>query len=301
MASNKLNSFRITVILVVFVVLCYVDWSPSTGVVQRTRRSPLGTRATKTYDSCEKSGEIGVTFDEGPSKLTKDILDTLKTNNVKATFHLDPTKIADNIDVSKSIIENGNIIGLQFDKTLDTEKIKNMKVSEIKEELEKEAKIIKDALNVNPKFLRIPEGLEENESILQAAEELGFVITTWTVELSGNKSSSDYIKSYTNALKTNNKSNLKIYPQFIDRNIDSDDHISEAWKEIIKSVNDNNAKIVTLDTCLNMKEAYRTDGDASSSTTSSNSGESKSASIPKAISSLSIMIISIISLLVFII
>jgi peptidoglycan/xylan/chitin deacetylase (PgdA/CDA1 family) len=261
----------------------------------------LGTRATKTYDSCEKSGEIGVTFDEGPSKLTKDILDTLKTNNVKATFHLDPTKIADNIDVSKSIIENGNIIGLQFDKTLDTEKIKNMKVSEIKEELEKEAKIIKDALNVNPKFLRIPEGLEENESILQAAEELGFVITTWTVELSGNKSSSDYIKSYTNALKTNNKSDLKIYPQFIDRNIDSDDHISEAWKEIIKSVNDNNAKIVTLDTCLNMKEAYRTDGDASSSTTSSNSGESKSASIPKAISSLSIMIISIISLLVFII
>ncbi|KAG4085535.1 glycoside hydrolase/deacetylase [Neocallimastix lanati (nom. inval.)] len=301
MASNKLNSFRITVILVVFVVLCYVDWSPSTGVLQRTRRSPLGTRATKTYDSCEKSGEIGVTFDEGPSKLTKDILDTLKTNNVKATFHLDPTKIADNIDVSKSIIENGNIIGLQFDKTLDTEKIKNMKVSEIKEELEKEAKIIKDALNVNPKFLRIPEGLEENESILQAAEELGFVITTWTVELSGNKSSSDYIKSYTNALKTNNKSDLKIYPQFIDRNIDSDDHISEAWKEIIKSVNDNNAKIVTLDTCLNMKEAYRTDGDASSSTTSSNSGESKSASIPKAISSLSIMIISIISLLVFII
>jgi len=62
MASNKLNSFRITVILVVFVVLCYVDWSPSTGVLQRTRRSPLGTRATKTYDSCEKSGEIGVTF-----------------------------------------------------------------------------------------------------------------------------------------------------------------------------------------------------------------------------------------------
>jgi len=301
MASNKLNSFRITVILVVFVVLCYVDWSPSTGGAQRTRRSPLSTRATKIYDSCEKSGEIGVTFDEGPSKLTKDILDILKTNNVKATFHLDPTKIADNIDVSKSIIENGNIVGLQLDKTLDTEKIKNMKVSEIKEELEKEAKIIKDALNVNPKFLRIPEGLEENESILQAAEELGFVITTWTVELSGNKSASDYTKSYTNALKTNNKSDLKIYPQFIDRNIDSDEHISEAWKEIIKSINDNNAKIVTLDTCLNMKEAYRTDGNASSTTSNSNSGDSKSASTPKAISSLSVMIISIISLLVFII
>ncbi|OUM63791.1 hypothetical protein PIROE2DRAFT_9591, partial [Piromyces sp. E2] len=60
MAGNKLNSFRITVILVVFVILCYVDWSPSAK--QRSRRSPLSTRSTTIYNSCQNNGEIGVTF-----------------------------------------------------------------------------------------------------------------------------------------------------------------------------------------------------------------------------------------------
>eukprot|EP00833_Pecoramyces_ruminatium_P009796 jgi/Orpsp1_1/1183828/evm.model.c7180000086866.1 len=293
MATNRLNSFRITVILVVFVILCYVDWSPSTGGVQRARRSPLSTRATKTYNSCEKTGEIGVTFDEGPSNVTADILNVLKNNNINATFHLVSSKIKDNLEVSKKIIENGNIVGLQLDTSLETDKIKNMKVNEIKDELEKEAEIIKDALNVNPKFLRVPDGLENNENILQAAEELGFIITTWTIELTGDKSSDEYIKSYTDALKENNN------PQFIDRNYDGDAHISEAWEEIIKKINESKVKIVTLNSCLNMEDAYRTDSKNSSSSSSSSSADSKSAASPKAISSIYLMIMSIMTILLF--
>jgi len=296
MATNSLNSFRITVIIVVFVVLCYVDWSASGGV-QRARRSPLSTRSTKIYNSCEKSGELGVTFDEGPSKVTTDILNILKDNEVKATFHLIPSKIADNLEISKKIIENGNIVGLQLESSLDSEKIKNMKVNELKEELEKEAKVIKDALNVNPKFVRVPEGIEENENILQAAEELELFITTWSVELSGDKLSSDYIKIYSDALKENNKDDNKTYPQFIDRNKDGDTNISEAWKEIIQLVKSNNAKIVTLDTCLNIKEAYRTN--SKNSTSSSNSADSKSSANPKSISSIYLMAISIITIFIF--
>jgi len=283
MPSNNLNSFRITVILVVFVLLCYVDWSPDAK--QRSKRSPLSTRSTIIHNSCINNGEIGVTFDEGPTSTTKKILEILKRNNIKATFHLNPSETKNNQEIAKVIVEDGHTIGLSLDTNLQQEKLNNLSVKEIKEELDKEAKIIKEITGVNPKFLRLPYELDKNNNYLQAIEELGFIITNSVVNLSGESKVDKFVKLYEDKLKENYNKDKKIYPKFIDRNQDGLSTIPEAWEKIIKLLENYNANPVTLDVCTGTKESYRTE----------------SAANPKTISSISAIIISTITIIYFLI
>ena len=54
-----------------------------------------------------------ITFDDGPSKWTNQILDTLKVNNVKATFFVTGKSLYsnDSINTVKRIINEGHTLG----------------------------------------------------------------------------------------------------------------------------------------------------------------------------------------------
>ena len=54
---------------------------------------------------------IALTFDDGPSKNTAGILQTLKANHAHATFFMLGSKMADNSDLIKTILSEGNQIG----------------------------------------------------------------------------------------------------------------------------------------------------------------------------------------------
>lgn len=51
-----------------------------------------------------------LTFDDGPSSVTPQILDTLKQENVKATFFVLGTKVAQNPEIVKTIYDEGHYI-----------------------------------------------------------------------------------------------------------------------------------------------------------------------------------------------
>jgi len=277
MATNRLNSFRITVILVVFIILCYVDWSPNAK--QRSRRSTLTTSSTTVYDSCKTNGDIGVTFDEGPTTSTRKILDILKEKNITATFHLVPSNIKDNLENAKAIVDEGHLVGLRLNTNLKDDQLKSLTVDKIKEELEKEATIISEALGVNPKFLRLPFDLDKNDKYLKAVDELGFVLTNSIVDLSGTDKADQFVKTYEKTLKEQYNKESKNYPKFIDYNQDGLETIPEAWKKIVKLLENYEANPVTLDICTGIKEKYRT-------ASNDMNGQSKSAATPKTISSL---------------
>ncbi|ORX81193.1 glycoside hydrolase/deacetylase [Anaeromyces robustus] len=279
MASNKLNSFRITVILVVFVILCYVDWSPST--TKRAKRSPIGTYSTPVFDKCLNNGDIAITFDNGPSETTEAILKTLKDNNIKATFHLSPSNVSKNVELAKKIMENGHVIGLFYD--ISKEQVKELSSEGLKNEIEKEAKIIKDALDVNPYFIRFSTGLESESNLVKVADELGFIITIGNIQIKGTDSPSTLASSYINKIEDNYNVEQKVYPKFIDSNQEGLINVSEAWEEIAPKLKKYNIKPVTLDVCFGIKEQYR----------SNTFGNSKSASNSKAIYSFSTIILSI--------
>lgn len=256
-----LNSFRIVVLLTVFAVLCYVDWSPSTN--QRVARSPIK-RNVKVYDECNTEGNLAITFDEGPLKSTSDVLTTLKGANITATFHVVPSYLKINKEIGKKIVEYGHVVGLRLEPSIKADELSE---KELTEELKNEADTVKSILGVDPKFLRLPYGLESNEKVLSVADELGFVVTFWQIDLSdGSKAANELITAYETKLNDSYDAQLKIKPKFIDRNQENLPGVTEAWKTIVTKLNGYQVNPVTLDKCLDISSPYRGSSNSNNST-----------------------------------
>lgn len=73
--------------------------------------------AVSTPNKESKSKVCYLTFDDGPSStVTPDILDTLKENDVKATFFVVTSTIDENTDLIKRIIDEGHTLGIHADR-----------------------------------------------------------------------------------------------------------------------------------------------------------------------------------------
>lgn len=73
--------------------------------------------AVSTPNKESKEKVCYLTFDDGPSStVTPDILDTLKENDIKATFFVVTSTIDDNTDLIKRIIDEGHTLGIHADR-----------------------------------------------------------------------------------------------------------------------------------------------------------------------------------------
>ena len=114
---------------------------------------------------CEDEKIIYLTFDDGPGgKITKDTLDILKSENVKATFFLIGEQIKGQEDLVKRILEEGHSIGLH---SMDHKK-ENLYSSDnnfLKEMLDSQ-KIIEEVTGEKINILRFPFGSNNDTFIL---------------------------------------------------------------------------------------------------------------------------------------
>ena len=98
--------------------------------------------------------QIALTFDDGPSNVTEEILDILKNKEVKASFFL----IGDNItpkhkDIIKREVEEGHEIA---NHSLTHQDMTKLSEKEIKEEISKTTSLIEEYAGVTPHFFRPP-------------------------------------------------------------------------------------------------------------------------------------------------
>lgn len=65
------------------------------------------------FKECLFPGQVVITFDDGPSEWTNQILDILKNNNVKAAFFVTGKKLNSNYSINtvKRIINEGHTLG----------------------------------------------------------------------------------------------------------------------------------------------------------------------------------------------
>ena len=65
------------------------------------------------FKSCTEKGKVALTFDDGPSIYTDSILDTLKANQVKATFFVTGIKLntSQSIKIVRRIVAEGHTLG----------------------------------------------------------------------------------------------------------------------------------------------------------------------------------------------
>ncbi|SKA74957.1 Peptidoglycan/xylan/chitin deacetylase, PgdA/CDA1 family [Clostridium sp. USBA 49] len=125
---------------------------------------------------------IYLTFDDGPSNITEDVLDVLNKYDVKATFFLIGNQIEGNEDIVKRINNEGHGIGLHS-YTHNIKKIYSRNKYFIEEMLLTQKKI-NEVIGVKPVILRFPGGSRNrlNKENLKLIHSNNFKIYDWNID-----------------------------------------------------------------------------------------------------------------------
>ena len=122
-----------------------------------------------------------LTFDDGPTLNTPDIVDTLSRYNAKATLFVLEERINLYPDFIKKIVHNGNGIGLHG--ISHSEAIYENETSPI-EEMKKTEKTLRTLLGSGSKLVRVPFGSGYRLTKTQAEHltDNGYIIWDWNVD-----------------------------------------------------------------------------------------------------------------------
>ena len=135
----------------------------------RTEATPAATVAPVAPGSM---GLIALTFDDGPSEITPQLLDVLKRKNVKATFFLQGDHVVAHPDLVRRIHNEGHVIGnhswshRSFDGLSDAEALS---------EITRTNEAIRKITGVTPELFRYPKGVESESGnkAIRAARHVG--------------------------------------------------------------------------------------------------------------------------------
>lgn len=131
----------------------------------------------KTYCKGNTSNkEIALTFDDGPTPFTIEILDILKKNNVKATFFCIGKQIEKHPDIFKRIIEEGHLVG-NHSYTHDNG-IGFFSTQKVLDDIQKNDLVIEGFLGKKPLFFRPPFGVT-NPRIARAVNNTKHFVIGW--------------------------------------------------------------------------------------------------------------------------
>lgn len=120
---------------------------------------------------------IYLTFDEGyEAGYTERILNTLKQNDVKATFFITSHYLNTASDLVERMISEGHTVG---NHTCNHPSMPSISNEKIEEELMKLHQAVYEKFNYEMKYMRPPKG-EFNERTLKKTAELGYKTVMWS-------------------------------------------------------------------------------------------------------------------------
>ena len=181
---------------------------------------------------------IAFTYDDGPSEYTKEILNTLETNNSSATFFMIGNRMKQNEDIILDIYNSNSEIGSH---TYSHKDLKELKDDDLSTELNTTNLIFHNITDDNIKYLRPPYG-RFNDSLFN----LGYEIILWNLD------TKDWLlrdsdKIYNNVIKEACDGCIvlmhDIYPETV-----------EATKKLIPALNELNYEIVSISKLKEIKK-----------------------------------------------
>lgn len=123
------------------------------------------------------SKKIYLTFDEGyEAGYTPRLLETLKNNDVKATFFITAHYLNTQSDLVKQMIDEGHIVG---NHTVNHKSMPDLTEEKIKSEVMDLHKSIYEKFGYEMKYIRPPMG-EFSEKTLQVTNSLGYKTVMWS-------------------------------------------------------------------------------------------------------------------------
>lgn len=118
---------------------------------------------------------VALTFDDGPGRYTKDIVNCLKNNNAKATFFV----IGSQVDSYKSSVKAASEIGCEIgNHTYTHPDLTKLSESEIKSQISKTDQKVKNAIGKNTTLVRTPGGSVNSK----VEQNVGKPIILWSID-----------------------------------------------------------------------------------------------------------------------
>ena len=124
--------------------------------------------------------KVVLTFDDGPGKVTKKILEILKQKKVKATFFMLGASVVDNPSLAKTVLDAGHEIANHTYGHINFYTYKNEDKSlKMEQEILQTESVIENILGVKTFLVRFPYGYAKQDSI-QVASKLGYYVINWS-------------------------------------------------------------------------------------------------------------------------
>ena len=174
---------------------------------------------------------VALTFDDGPSRYTKDIIDTLKSNNVNATFFVLGNKIEIYKDIISESIKNGNEIG---NHSYNHKWLSKLSTNELLDQINKTQDILKETVNYTPTCFRPTYGSVNNK----IRKSINLSITLWTIDTKDWKINS-VARIVERAIKDIEDGDIILMHDIFQRS-------SEALKKIIPKLKEQGYQFVTI-------------------------------------------------------
>ena len=119
---------------------------------------------------------VALTFDiSWGNKTPQPVIEILRENDVKCTFFLSGPWVKEYPEIAKQIKADGHEIGSHGHRHIDYSKISK---TEIKEEITKAHKNIKEVTGVDANLIRTPNG-DYNDQVIEAIREINYQAIQW--------------------------------------------------------------------------------------------------------------------------
>lgn len=196
-------------------------------------------------NKCSRPGMFAMTWDDGPADFTGQLLDILKSKNVKTTFHLSTQHLTDpNVQsMVARIAGEGHLVGLRTEPDWN---MFQMSDDMIKAVIARAGNTLANFSKHYPKFVRLPyKGWDDR--VRRAVESTGAIITQHNIESYDYTGNADRIFNsfqLSISLKTPGSGN------FISVQRDSIQGSVGVTGKLIDLIKESGYEIVTLDRCI---------------------------------------------------
>jgi peptidoglycan-N-acetylglucosamine deacetylase len=193
-------------------------------------------------NSLETEKKIALTFDDGPSEFTLEVLELLKKYNAKATFFCIGKNIEKHPEIVKQIITEGHLVGnhsYSHSKFFDF-----YNARQIKEEIQKTDALLEKFTSKKINFFRPPYGVT-TPSIRRALKITGHKTIGWNIRsLDGGTKNQELIL---------NRIIKRVSPGGIVLLHDTALHSVLVLEQFLQFLQQNNYKVISIEELLNLK------------------------------------------------
>lgn len=135
-------------------------------------RDPAAMRAQS-----QERPACAITFDDGPGRHTTQLLEVLRSRNVRATFFVLGEQVRREPEVVRQIAREGHEVD---NHSYDHPDFRHLTLEQQQREIDATQSALR-ALGIEPKFFRPPYGDYDNETVRAAARD-GLIVVLWTID-----------------------------------------------------------------------------------------------------------------------